>query len=387
MYAANPGMHGPPAAHLHELAAGAVASSPNAAARAAKPITPRSLPCAPQAPAPEPQQHPQAAVRRRNLLAVLPCLLAAAACPPGRATATETGAAARMTILQAAAARAYGERDFTGAVSALDQLLQMEPKSARWLEMRAQALVDGKRFGEALRDFDAAIALTPAGGTQLDTARLLAGRGLAYEGIGDWVSALADYSAALAGAEEAGAQRDPYVLNSMGNCHASLGEWREARADYLESATAFQGAAGLHGSRGGATPRLDGAVFASSNAALMAAQLGDEAAALREMQAIARRAPGSVDMRAALAAMYWGLGREQDAESEWEFACQQITAGCTKYQDEDWLFRIRRWPPAMVARLREFLQLRSQQSRGGGVPAPPAAPARLNAAGGAGFRE
>ena len=42
-------------------------------------------------------------------------------------------------------------------------------------------------------------------------------------------------------------------------------------------------------------------------------------------QAIARRAPGSVDMRAALAAVYWGLGREQDAESEWEFACQQIT--------------------------------------------------------------
>jgi len=46
-------------------------------------------------------------------------------------------------------------------------------------------------------------------------------------------------------------------------------------------------------------------VFAASNAAIMLAQLGDERGAVAEMQRIARRAPGSADMRAALAALYW----------------------------------------------------------------------------------
>ena len=71
---------------------------------------------------------------------------------------------------------------------------------------------------------------------------------------------------------------------SRGNCHASLGEWRAARTDYLSSAREFQGAAGFRGRGGSMTPRLDGAVFAASNAALMLAQLGDEAGAIKEMQ-------------------------------------------------------------------------------------------------------
>ena len=50
-------------------------------------------------------------------------------------------------------------------------------------------------------------------------------------------------------------------------------------------------------------------MFAASNAALALAQLGDEAAATKEMRGIARRAPGSADMRAALAALYWSQVR------------------------------------------------------------------------------
>ncbi len=46
-------------------------------------------------------------------------------------------------------------------------------------------------------------------------------------------------------------------------------------------------------------------MFSASNAALMLAELGDQKGALAEMQRIARRAPGSADMRAALAALYW----------------------------------------------------------------------------------
>ena len=132
-------------------------------------------------------------------------------------------------------------------------------------------------------DFDEALRLTPAL-LPLDRARLLAGRGQALEGISDWVGALDNYNAALATAAAADQPLDPFVLNSRGNCHTSLGEWREAREDYLASARVFQGAAGFRGRGGSVTPRLDGAVFAASNAALMLAQLGDEAGAVKEMQ-------------------------------------------------------------------------------------------------------
>ncbi len=132
-----------------------------------------------------------------------------------------------------------------------------------------------------------------------------------------------------------------------------------------------------------------GSVFAFSNAAMMAVQLGDEAGALREMQVwlmvynpmasidiaimsqptptqgIARRAPGSVDVRAALAAIYWSQGQTAAAEAEWQFACDNITAGCSKYQDDDWLSRIRRWPPVMVGKMADFLAFRVPENVGG----------------------
>ncbi len=57
----------------------------------------------------------------------------------------------------------------------------------------------------------------------------------------------------------------------------------------------------------------------------MLAQTGQEEAAIKEMQKIARRAPGSADMRVALASLYWSKGEEAAAESEWEFACNKIT--------------------------------------------------------------
>lgn len=86
-----------------------------------------------------------------------------------------------------------------------------------------------------------------------------------------------------------------------------------------------------------------GAVFAASNAALMLAELEEApSAAVREMQRVARRAPGSADMRAALAALYWAQGNEAAAEGEWNNACERISVGCAKYQDADWLRRIRR---------------------------------------------
>ena len=58
-------------------------------------------------------------------------------------------------------------------------------------------------------------------------------------------------------------------------------------------------------------------------------------------------------------------GKEAEAESEWDFACNKIAVGCALYRDQDWLFRIRRWPPLMLERMRSFLAIQSASgSRG-----------------------
>lgn len=54
----------------------------------------------------------------------------------------------------------------------------------------------------------------------------------------------------------------------------------------------------------------------ASNAALMLAEMGDAAGAEAEMRKVARRAPGSADMRIALAALLWRRGRDGEAEEQ-----------------------------------------------------------------------
>ena len=124
------------------------------------------------------------------------------------------------------------------------------------------------------------------------------------------------------------------------------GDYEGALEDYVASAAAFQG-----------MRNLSGAIYARSNAALTLAELGRDDEAMREMEAVARRAAGSIDMRAALAAMHWSRGEPEEAETKWNWACEKINSGvlteggpaldgCALYRDMDWLARIRRWPPS-----------------------------------------
>ena len=82
-------------------------------------------------------------------------------------------------------------------------------------------------------------------------------------------------------------------------------------------------------------------------------------------------------MRAALAALYYAGGEQSKAEEVWSWACEKINSGvlieggpvhdsCSKYADDDWMLRIRRWPPVMVDRMIDFIKLK-----------PPTAPAIL----------
>lgn len=274
----------------------------------------------------------------------------------GEARGAEGNAAA--AALQAAAAEAFSRRNFPAAEAALGKLVLMEDEPAKkavWIEGLAMVRTDAKRFQLAIDAFSEALRIAEDVGDAGAIARLSAGRGLAYEGIYEWTPALADYERALLEARQAGFKPDPYVVNSRANVWGSLGRWEEARKGYLEAADLFQGSRGY---RNGAstTSRLDGAIYASSNAALALAELGNTEGALREARAVARRAPNSADMRAAVAAFSWALGAATEAEDAWNSACER-EGGCERYRDKDFLLRIRRWPPRAVALLDDFLRL------------------------------
>lgn len=302
----------------------------------------------------------QTSSTRRSLLLELTATLAGPVLAVQLLLAPNGAASSGSNVIQDLEEQAftfYSNRDFPATLHLLDDIIKEDPSNPRWYEMRAQVLVDNKDFTGAISDFNKALSQSSIDLTTY--ARLLAGRALAYEGLGQWEAALEDYTAALAQASAGGESPDPYIVNSRGNCYNSLGMWRLARSDYLDSANLFQQARGFRGRGGTTTQRLDGAVFAASNAALMLVQLGDVEGAVKEMERVARRAPGSADMRAALAALYWSQGRQQAAEDEWEFACDRITVGCVRYKDQEWLRTVRRWPPIMVDLMDQFVNIRS----------------------------
>lgn len=213
-----------------------------------------------------------------------------------------------LTRLQQEAADAYAAQDFDGAFDALSRLRKADPDNPNWIEGRAQVGVDAKKFKEAISDYTALLGMIDPESDGGAAARFRAGRALAYEGLYAWPLALDDYDETLRLAAVGGFFPDPYILNARGNVKASLGDWAGAREDYSESARLFQGSKGFR-SGASTTQRLDGAVYAASNAALALAQLGDDAGAVKEAEAVMRRAPNSADMRAALAALYYSSVR------------------------------------------------------------------------------
>jgi len=257
--------------------------------------------------------------------------------------------------LQVEAIQAYRARELPQALRLFDKIIALDPENPVWYERRGQVQLDLKNFNEAIADFNTAQKLSPPNYVSLG---LLGNRGLSYEGLALWREAIQDYTLAIDLGESIGA-KEPYILNSRGNCYASIGEYQNALDDFVRSSEVFR-----------KISNANGYVYAASNAALTYAQLGDDDRAIKEMKAVARRASGSIDMRAALAAMYWSRGDEKTAEEYWDWACTKINSGqlqengpvldgCTLYRDMDWLGRIRRWPPVMVAKMDAFVKLRS----------------------------
>ena len=293
---------------------------------------------------------------RRDVLAGCVALLSALALAPTATAAdiVDTGGYMSFEELEARARAAYRAKRLDEARDLLTRIIGMEPEDGTWRERRAQVLVDLKQFQAAIEDFDAAEGLYDKDYKSLG---LLSNRALAREGLSDWSGAVRDYTECINLSREIGGV-PPYVLNSRGNALSSLGRYDEALGDYEEAAKTFQV---MH--------NLSGAIYARSNAALTLAELGRDEEAIREMEAVARRAAGSIDMRAALAAMHWSRGEEDEAERDWNWACEKINSGvlteggpaldgCALYRDSDWLGRIRRWPPSMVSKMDDFIRLR-----------------------------
>ena len=293
---------------------------------------------------------------RRDVLAGCVALLSALALAPTATAAdiVDTGGYMSFEELEARARAAYRAKRLDEARDLLTRIIGMEPEDGTWRERRAQVLVDLKQFQAAIEDFDAAESLYDKDYKSLG---LLSNRALAREGLSDWSGAVRDYTECINLSREIGGV-PPYVLNSRGNALSSLGRYDEALGDYEEAAKTFQV---MH--------NLSGAIYARSNAALTLAELGRDEEAIREMEAVARRAAGSIDMRAALAAMRWSRGEEDEAERDWNWACEKINSGvlteggpaldgCALYRDSDWLGRIRRWPPSMVSKMDDFIRLR-----------------------------
>ena len=145
-----------------------------------------------------------------------------------------------MQELEAEAYEAYSNREFPQAIKSLTKLIdtnQSAIEQSRLLELRANVKVDSKDFLSAINDYDLALKINEPSSSlipdeaQLEAlARLYAGRALALEGLSQWEKALEDYSRAMDKASERGFTPDPYIINSIGTCNASL-QQRDSEAE------------------------------------------------------------------------------------------------------------------------------------------------------------
>ena len=128
------------------------------------------------------------------------------------------------------------------------------------------------------------------------------------------------------------------ALYNLGNVQGSQGDWESARNSFRTAADSRPGFA-----------------MARSSAALAAFQLGELEQAERELRALIRRYPLFADARAGLTALLWRLGASGEAESNWASA----SGLDPRYRQPEWLQSTRRWPPAPVSALEQFLALAS----------------------------
>jgi tetratricopeptide (TPR) repeat protein len=258
------------------------------------------------------------------------------------------------------------EGSFDQALPLWNQVLEMAPEdAAAWSNRGNVQLVLGDPLA-AIADQERAMALEPS------NPEPHLNRGIAEEALQRWGAAETDYRWILeppaspaspaspvssdktaspaspassekpASSDKPASQLDPEVraaaLYNLGNVQGSQGDWESARNSFRTAADSRPGFA-----------------MARSSAALAAFQLGELEQAERELRALIRRYPLFADARAGLTALLWRLGASGEAESNWASA----SGLDPRYRQPEWLQSTRRWPPAPVSALEQFLALAS----------------------------
>jgi len=260
---------------------------------------------------------------------LLAVLLLVQPVPPAAALAAP--AAPSLPQLFQQALQASREGRFEEALPLWNRVLELAPEdAAAWSNRGNVQLALGDPLA-AIADQDRALELEPAS----QDPHL--NRGTAEEALARWTAAEADYRWILDHGE-ADADHDvrASALYNLGNVQGSLGDWPAARASYAAAALARPGFA-----------------MARSSEALAAFELGEFDAAEQQLRSLIRRYPLFADARAGLTALLWQRGGRGEAESHWVSA----SGLDPRYRDPEWLLAVRRWPPAPVAALQQFLAL------------------------------
>ena len=261
------------------------------------------------------------------LAVVLAGSLLALLAPPAALAAAPAPASLQQLFERALAASRAGR--FSEALPLWDQLLECNPDdAAAWSNRGNVRLALGDPLG-SIADQGQAMELDPL------SADPHLNRGTAEEALARWSEAEADYRWILE-RPESGSDVQASALYNLGNVQGSLGDWAAARSS-------FEAAADLR----------PGFAMARASAALADFQLGELERAERSLRSLIRRYPLFADPRAALTALLWQRGAGGEAESHWVSA-----AGLDpRYRQQEWLLHVRRWPPAPVQALQQFLEL------------------------------
>ena len=126
-------------------------------------------------------------------------------------------------------------------------------------------------------------------------------------------------------------------MYNFANVEGSLSNWENARDLFSQAATYNPGFA-----------------MARSSMALADYQLGNFDESEKELKNLIRRYPVFADARAALTALNWSKGISGQAESNW-IAVKELDP---RYSDEEWLIKVRRWPPEPTKDLMKFIALK-----------------------------
>jgi len=215
---------------------------------------------------------------------------------------------------------------FNLALQEWNQYLDSYPDDAAGLSNRGNVrLVTGDIQG-SIDDQNKAIRLNPI---EIDP---YINRVLAEEALGLWSQAKKDYMFVIS--------RDSKnfsALYNLANVEGSTSHWDKARDLFFKAALYNPGFA-----------------MARSSLALADFQLGNIDEAEKELIKLIRRYPTFADARAALTALSWANGEFGKAESNWI----AVTELDPRYSDEEWLRKIRRWPPQPIKDLMNFIDLK-----------------------------